>query len=284
MGLGNIKTKKIIKKNFLSTINDIPRTKKDLFIFGNGPSLSASLEKIKSQFVNFDCIAVNHFCETSYYEEIKPNLYFLADPAFFGNIKNYSNEHKTKIENFIDTIINKTTWNLNLIVPSDAHNTFFEFRIRENKNINMYFYNNKNFGFYNTKEEKFFLYNQNLITPPAQTVINTAIYYGIFKKYSNIYIFGADTTWIEQIKVDQETNNIYTIDKHFYGETKRLLYKDTEWKIPIKLHEELRSIAIALENYWELKEYSLYNNVKIFNASEYSLIDAFDRRKISDIL
>ena len=102
--------------------------------------------------------------------------------------------------------------------------------------------------------------------------------------YSNIYIFGADTTWIEKIKVDQETNNIYTIDKHFYGETKRLLYKDTEWKIPIKLHEELRSIAIALENYWELKEYSLYNNVKIFNASEYSLIDAFDRRKISDIL
>ena len=79
--------------------------------------------------------------------------------------------------------------------------------------------------------------------------------------------------------VDQETNELYTIDSHFYGEKKVVLYADNEGKVPQKLHDELNCISRALSAYWDLKGYADYAGVKVFNASKYSLIDAFERKK-----
>ena len=99
-------------------------------------------------------------------------------------------------------------------------------------------------------------------------------------RYKEIYLIGADTTWIELLHVDQNTNDVYTIDTHFYGKKKMPLYKDSAGKIPVKLHEELYFNLNALKLYWELKDYADYAGVRVYNASEYSLIDAFERRKL----
>ena len=113
-------------------------------------------------------------------------------------------------------------------------------------------------------------------------VLNTAVHLGIKLRYSKIYLLGADTSWHENYELDQKTNVLYSIDTHFYGKRKLPLYLDSEETLPSKLHLELSMVAKALGSYWTLLEYSKYAHVNIYNASEYSWIDAFPRSTISD--
>lgn len=273
--------KKRIKNSYISTIDKIEKNSNTLIVIGNGSSLQETFEKNKEKIKSCDSIVVNHFCETKYYKELQPKYYLLADPAFFGNIDSYAEWLQEKIRKFIVSIVNNTTWNLNLIVPSSAFGSDFVEKCKENKYIQLYYYNSFDTCNYDDTK-KFCLWDKNLLSVPAQTCLNTSLWLGIFLRYKEIYLIGADTTWIELLHVDQVTNEVYTIDSHFYGQKKRNLYKDIEAKIPVKLHEELDSISNALKNYWELKDYAEYAAVKVYNASEYSLIDAFERKKLSD--
>lgn len=261
----------------LSTICNITRNSENLIVIGNGPSLLDSVKELNLE--GKDCIVVNHFCETNLYSQIKPRYYLLADPAYWGNIGTYADWLRSKILRFIDSFVNKTTWDINLIVPSTAMGSEFLERIKDNKFIHVYFLNMKNSASPTTLQEKFEAWDSNLIAPPAQTCLNACVWLGIFLRYKRIYLIGADTTWIEQVHVDQETNEVYTIDSHFYGEKKIPLYADVEGKIPQKLHDELICISRALSYYWDLKYYADYADVHIFNASKYSLIDAYERKK-----
>lgn len=263
----------------LSTIRQIKKSGESLIVIGNGPSLIESLKEYKGYFQKYDCIVVNHFCETDYYETIKPRFYLIADPAFFGDIDNYAEWLKAKINRFIESFISKTQWEMNLIVPNYADGTRFIEMTRKNPHISVFYYNSDG----NDKKHHNSLYemwDSNLLAPPAQTCLNTSVWLGVFLRYKNVFLIGADTSWIELIRVDQETNKLYTIDSHFYGEVKRPLYADIEGKVPQKLHDELNNISSALEKYWKLKEYAEYAGVHIYNASNYSLIDAYERKKI----
>ncbi len=273
------KTKQQKPKNFLSTVGSIQRTCDNFVIIGNGPSLNDSLKEQRNEIVGNDCIVVNQFCKTDYYTEIKPKHYLIADPAYFGDIDSSTSRLKDIVLSFTESIVNKTTWDINLIVPSFAEGSEFLKAIKKNTFIHVFFYNTANVVTPISLQKKYEAWDKNLISPPAQTCLNTCVWLGVFLRYKNIYMIGADTTWIEQLHVDQETNEVYTIDSHFYGEKKVTLYADVEGKIPQKLHDELNCISRALEQYWELKEYADYTGVKVYNASKYSLIDAFERKK-----
>lgn len=268
------------KKNisFVSTISDINKSSDKFIVIGNGPSLKESVEKYSGQISKYDCIVVNYFCKTEYYKLLKPRFYLFADPIFFEQLDTIVEWKRNKINGFIDSIIRNTEWDLNLIVPSIAIGSEFIKQIERNSFIHLHFYNSNDLVKYN-EDTKFSLWDKNLISVPAQTCLNTCVWLGIFLRYKEVFLLGADTTWIELLHVDQETNEVYTIDSHFYGQEKIPLYKDSAGKIPVKLYEELISISNALKLYCELKEYADYAEVKVYNASEYSLIDAFDRKK-----
>ena len=272
---------KLHKKN-PSTLDQIIKTKEKMLIIGNGPSLTKNLERDIEKFKDFDCIVVNHFCETKYYAQIKPKFYLLADPVYFGDIDTYNDWWKTKINNLIDSLLVNTQWDMNLIIPSIANNSDFLLRIHKNQFIHPYLYNNKNLIRYDesNKIEKFKFWNKNLIEPPAQTCLNTCVWLAIFLRYKEAYIIGADSNWLELIRVDQKTNELYINDIHFYGQKsqKVKLCKDS-MATPSSIGEELASEAKAFNNYTELKYYADYTGVKIYNVSEYSLIDAFERKK-----
>lgn len=274
-----ITTSKSIKADFYSTINQLEKKSDSLLIFGNGPSLSKSLELYSDKINRYDCIVVNHFCETEYYEKVKPIYYLLADPVFFFNIDSYSEEIKNRTKKCINALIENTKWDISLIIPSYANNSEFVNYMKKNSYIHLYYYNHTDL-IENYEKNKFKLWDKNLISIPAQTCLNSCLWLGIFLRYKECYLIGADSNWIEQLCVDQRTNEIYTLDQHFYGETKRILYEDTEGKIPAKLYKELDSNSNAFKLYWELKEYADYAGVKVYNASEYSLIDAFERKKL----
>lgn len=276
------RNKQLETKELVSTIGDITPTCDKLVVIGNGPSLNDSIKKQKNAIIANDCVVVNQFCKTDYYTELKPKFYLLADPAYFGTIDNYTNRLKNIVHGLIESIVNKTTWDINLIVPSFARDSEFINAVKKNHYIHVYFYNTTNDVVPNSSQMKYEAWDHNQIAPPAQTCLNTCVWLGVFLRYKQIYLIGADTTWIENLHVDQETNEVYTIDSHFYGTKRVTLYSDEEGKTPQKLHDELNCISRALSQYWELKYYSDYAGVKVFNASKYSLIDAFERKKEID--
>ena len=186
---------------------------------------------------------------------------------------------KSIVCDFIENMVNKTTWDIKLIVPSFAEGCECLKALENNEYIHIYYYNTTNAVEPNSPQKRYEAWDHNLIPPPAQTCLNTCVWLGVFLRFKKIYLIGADTTWIEHLHVDQETNEVYTINSHFYGSKKETVYADEEGKIPQKLHDELNCISKALELYWELKNYADYASVHIYNASKYSLIDAFERKK-----
>lgn len=260
---------------YYSTINTHSKTTDTLFVLGNGPSLKGQLEGRLEIFASYTCICVNHFVLTGYYTKIKPRFYLLIDPALFIPVLDQEIEKKNL--SMFDNLFSKTAWNIDLIVNSYHRNNERILSLQRNPYINVLFINFNPAGTFHSNEERFNLYNKNRIPPPAQTVLNTAVYLGIFWRYKNVVLVGADTSLHEDLMVDQKTNALYIGDKHFYGTERRKSYKDDRQSIPFKIHEYLLCVVRMFENYWLLRDYADFNSVKVFNASANSYIDAFER-------
>lgn len=255
-----------------------------IIIVGNGPSLKISYDKYLDVLQRNPCLVVNNFVNSAYFEKIAPKYYLLADPSYFKEISKLSERLKKVVGNLIEGLKEKVNWSMVLIVPLTARNSEFYRTVKTNSNIRFMFYNNQGgtYGFPNCGV-KFALWNYGILSPLAQTVLNTAISLSVSSKVHDIFIIGADTSWHENYELDQQTNQLYCKDTHFYGNAKFPIYEDAEHCVSQKIHNELRMASIALESYWTLKAYAIYNHVNIYNASSYSWIDAFTRKQLNNI-
>lgn len=251
-----------------------------MIVIGNGPSLNKTIELYGDVVRSTECMMVNFSASTSLFEFVRPSVYLLVDPGWFSP----SRDMKSSVNSCIDDIIGKTKWQMTMVVPSFAKGTFTIERLHENKEIDVLFYNT---NFQMPKNmSKFEAWNKNLISPPGQTVLNTCVWLSLYWGYSETFLVGADSSFLADEFVDQETNEVYTFDKHFYCNDE--IYKDKNLfdtlhrrVIPARFHEELRSVALAFEGYWDMREYADWKGSKVYNASEYSWIDAFERKKLS---
>ena len=269
------------KRHIASPLPQIKHHSDKIVIIGNGPSLNQSVEKYKEEIISNDRIAVNFFASSDLYDIIRPNIYVFADPAFFY----VPESQKESIENLIECILTKTTWEMHLIIPLSACEAPLVEKLRQNKYINIEFYLN----FYQEYDNrsKFEAWDENLIGPPAQNVLNVAIYLALYWGYKETYLIGADSSFLEDLRVDQETNELYTIDTHFYNnkdvhsdkkfyDQKKRGRSRADWK----LHELIYAHGRMFEYYDELKKYADYKGLKVYNASEYSWINVFERKKL----
>lgn len=251
---------------------------KRMVVIGNGPSLNKTMELYGDIVRNTSCMMVNFAANTELFEILKPSTYLLVDPAWY----NLTEQLKTTVKSCIDAICKKTTWQLKIIMPRCAEGCYATERFKANSNLEVLYFED---GWNRPKNMNLFeAWDKNLISPPGQTVMNTAVWLSIYWGYEETYIVGADTSWLEDTHVDQDDNRVYTIDTHFYNNKE--VYKDSNlWKenrryIPSKYHEEIETVVIALKSYWELRKYADWKGVKVYNASEYSCIDAFERKKL----
>lgn len=256
----------------------IGRNGDKMIIIGNGPSLTKTMELYGDVVCETPCMMVNFAANTELYERIRPSIYLLVDPAWY----NPTEQLKIVVKSCIDAICEKTTWQMKIVMPHCAIGCFATEKFKENSNLEVLYYED---GWQITEgKTQYEAWDKNLATPPGQTVLNTAVWLSIYWGYKETYIIGADTSWHAELKMDQETNELYIIDTHFYdnkavyGE----LYDEKQNRRPIgtKLHEELFAEATALQEYCELREYADWKGVKVYNASEYSWIDAFERKKL----
>ena len=277
-----IKDKLVRKKNvelMSSPLPQIEHHSEKMVIIGNGPSLNQSVEKYKDIIKSNDCIAVNYFALTSLYENLKPSFYALADPAFFSE----DSEFRLSVQELSNKLFENTVWSMSLIVPRSSLNSRFIHKIRANNNITILPYNNifslpSNTNLYDA-------WDKNLVAPPAQTVLNLCVYVSLYWGYKETYLIGADTSFLTNLRIDQSNNKLYSIESHFYNNDD--IYKDDDLFDETKKHflndpiwYELQCIAKAFKAYSELQDYADYKHLKVYNASEYSWIDAFERKKL----
>lgn len=250
-----------------------------LVIIGNGPSLNKSIELYGDILQHTDCLMVNHSASTDLFAVIRPSFYLLVDSAWVYPDKC---AHPDAIRTTIDDIVRKTTWQMYIFMPRMADGGYAVRRFEENTYIQVLFYEDGNRMPENVSLVE--AWDRNLIAPPGQTVLNTAVWLGIYWGYKETYLIGADTSFVADLHVDQETNIVYSIDTHFYS-SKEVALDDFDEKnhrrtFGTKLHEEYFSAGIALRDYWAMREYADWKGVKVYNASEYSWIDAFERKKL----
>jgi hypothetical protein len=119
--------------------------------------------------------------------------------------------------------------------------------------------------------------------PQSQNVMVASIFLSLNIGFKNTYIVGADHSWHQTLHLD-DTNILCIKDTHFYEDEEKVKYrpfnKGTHLKETFKLHEIFTAWAKVFYGYIALEEYSKYKNCKIYNASEVTFIDAFERKKL----
>ena len=259
-----------------------PRERKTdrMIVIGNGPSLNLTVDKYRDMLQNTECMMVNFSASTTLFEEIKPSVYVLLDPAWFSIPKHLS----VSIRKLINDLKIKTKWPMTLVIPRSKVGCQTINEITSNPNITiMSFYD----GWWGKDDNRYEAWDNNTIDPPGQTVLSLCVWLSVYWGYKETYLVGADTSIVLDTRVDQADNTLYTIDQHFYNNTE--IYQDHglfDAKHCRKFEGQnmlsvLQAATQMFQDYYEINKYAKWKGVKIYNASEYSLIDCFERRKLS---
>lgn len=239
-----------------------------LIILGNGPSLRKNIEEDMDLLRHTDCLAVNFAANSPEFRQIKPKYYLLADPHFFEKASTDPNVGQL-IEN-----LNAIDFPLTVFIPSTAkrHRALFN-----NTRLNV-----QTFPF--TAIEGFEWFENMMMDsrrgmPRPRNVLIPSIMVGIWLGYKEIYLLGADHSWLQTLSVN-ERNEVVSIQPHYYKEDAKEEERVRATYINLPLHQVLESMTIAFRSYHRIRRYSLRLGVNILNATPGSMIDAFPRVSI----
>lgn len=257
-------------------VNFPPAKSDQCIILGNGPSLKQSLENERNFLLKYPLICVNSFSLTKEYTDLKPAYYVMHDPGLWLS-------ESTLTKDIFNSITENTSWNLTLFIPRSARKSTYLNKIQSaNPNIKVKFYN---YTIYKGFEKiGFKLYKLNLAMPQSQNVLVASIFLCVNLGFKKIFILGADHTWHQDIIVD-ENNVLCTRHIHFYDSKETVnikpFYKGLHLKETFRMHEIYTAWAKVFFGYTVLYKYAKHRNSKIYNASEVSFIDAFERKTLS---
>jgi hypothetical protein len=294
---------------FLSIVKIVLKAKKykkpavnhseDCYVMGNGPALSAAMEKDPNYFSGKHVCVVNGFSTTDIYAKIQPQSYFIKDGLFFWiDEKEYANPEQTWREkksmgekntviaavNTIKSIKEKTTWKQNLYLPVWAKKSLLVKEVSSNPNIHIVYFNNiKVDGF------RWFLYRfifpAGLGNPQFMNVVQMALFQKINEGFKNIYISGVNANFHQYLEVGDD-NKVYMLQHHFYDKTPtRNVLSDRDASgnyIPQPIWKQFENLKRLFWGFAQIKSYANYKGCRIINTSKESFIDSFDREYIFD--
>ena len=258
--------KQVVEKS--AKINPANSATNQLIILGNGPSLRTNLDNDLDLLRSADTLAVNFAANTPEFSEIQPTYYLLADPHFFDKAGEDPNVGRL-IEN-----LNSITFPMTLFVPAGARKADSYFH---NHNLTV-----KHFSFTAVEGYTWFenaMMNSHRGMPRPRNVLIPSIMVGIWLGYKEIYLLGADHSWLKTLSVN-DRNEVVSIQPHFYKEDSREQQRVNEVYVNRQLHEVLESMMIAFKSYHRIREYADRCGTQIFNSTPGSLIDAFERASL----
>lgn len=235
-------------KNVLKKNNDLKKISKNFcFIIGNGPSLKETeLKKIKS----FPIFTVNEFYKGKISKDIESDYHVLIDEAYFNEKIDYLSE-----------------------LYSNCPNTKFLYSIKGYKTIsnklkkldNTYFIYSK---FIQNGKKIHLNLTQN--TTACLNVVLECIQCAMFMGYKNIFLLGCDF-------------NSYAVVKpvHFYSDEVK---ESNVNRDGVNIGSDLRYSSLVHYHHYALSEYANRNGISIINLTKNSLIDAYPKKELDEIL
>ena len=243
----------------------------ELLILANGPSLKRTVEE-SADFVRGKTLLAVNFCVTSpMFEQLKPELYLIADPLFWIVPE--------KREQLFRTMAEKTTWDMNFLVPARAlKNKEWQPLLAGNPHIRLYIYNTTPIeGFQGVCN---WIFSKGWGVPRPHNVLIPSIAMGIRLPFKKIYLAGADHSWLPEITVTDD-NVVLMHQKHFYDQNKSKAATVTQENLhSARLYTILYHMYVAFKSYFVLEDYARSRGKEVINVTPGSYIDAFKRMKI----
>jgi hypothetical protein len=245
-------------------------------ILGNGPSLNQALTDKLGFLKETDIYCVNLFALSTVYASLKPQNYVLLDPAFF--MFNEKNNSRQDIKKTFDVIIQDTDWSMRFFVPARSRNSYIVKKItQERPNIQIFFFNYTIVRGFPAFRHWFFEHNFGM--PQCQNILAASLFVALLQEYKNIYLFGADHSWHEEIRITDQ-NEFEMRQVHFYDHTSNVKHEkviDVRNNSLPKLHAQFLSLHKVFYSYEILGVFAKFRKINVLNASKKSFIDAFER-------
>lgn len=253
----------IVPNGVDASCGDIP-----LYIMGNGPSLRTNLDNNLELLERSDTLAVNFAANTPEFRVVRPKYYVLADPHFFRNI---SDKNVAALSESLKAV----DWPMTLFVPAKSRRSVA--RMIGNPMVSV-----EGFNFLAAEGWKWLeqlMFRLRLGMPRPRNVLIPSIMIGIWLGYKQIYILGADHSWLKTLDVDSD-NRVVSVQPHFYKEDSHEVERINRTYLDLKLHQVLESMTIAFASYHKINAYASRCGITIINATPGSFIDAFPRGSI----
>ena len=251
-------------------------------VLGNGPSLNESLAEQFDFIRQTEIVCVNNFAHADVFPRLQPQNYVISDPNYF--VFSEQTTDRDDIRQTMSIFLERVSWPMTLYVPHFAKGSYLLRKIEQgNPKITVVYFNYTVVrGF---RWLIYWLYANGLGMPQAQTVIIAALTLMINRKFDTIYLFGADTSWHEQIRLNDQ-NQLLIKQLHFYDKPKDVthqpVYSDAQRQRTFSMASQFLSLHKVFRGYEVLRDYADHQNVRIVNASTKSYIDAFERQQLVD--
>lgn len=243
----------------------------EVLILANGPSLSATVEGAKDFISDKTLLAVNFNVLSPLYEELKPQLYVVADPFLWTDPE--------PMKKFFGELVRKTNWEVYLHIPAQA------FKVKEWQNILQANPLVKPIKYNATPIEGGqhfcnFIFKHGMGVPRPHNVLIPSLIVAINLSFQKIYVAGADHSWLKEISVNDD-NEMLMNQKHFYDQGKSQSDKVRRRDFSsAHLHDALFHMYTAFKSYFVINAYAKSLNKEIYNVTPGSFIDAFERKNI----
>ena len=249
-------------------------------VLGNGPSLNESLTDQLDFIRQTEIVCVNNFAHSPAFAQLRPQNYVISDPNYF--VFTEQTTDRDDIRRTLAVFLEQVDWPMTLYVPHFAKGSYLPGKIeRGNASIRVVYFNYTVVSGF--KPMTYWLYEKGLGMPRAQTVIIAALTLMVNRKFDTIYLFGADTSWHEQIRLNDQ-NQLLIKQIHFYDKPTDVrhepVYSDKHRQRTFSMASQFLSLHKVFRGYEILRDYADHRHVTILNASAKSYIDAFDRTTV----
>jgi hypothetical protein len=171
-------------------------------------------------------------------------------------------------------------WKIALYVPNHFKKSFIQFSKIRNINITIIPVNVVVSSMNEQIRHK--LYDWQLSTPFVGTVAIFATYVSLQLGYNEINIYGIDHNYFSTLAVNSD-NELGNIEEHFFDKEikfKRIINNNNN--LPYDVYTFLYMTSMMFLGHNQMAKYGQYKNVKIFNCTENSMVDSYNRKEIQN--
>ena len=274
-----------IKENFKDYIrkNKPKKLSRDMIILANGPSLKDSLKDIVSDislYVKTDFFVINDFSASDEYDKIHPVFYALSDSKYFVDTI-----YKEQSERTLRLIDEKTTWSMYLYIPFKYYKSFLRKKVINNPLIKVVPFHS--LRFWGLDSMRMYVYKKGLGNGKFGTVVINAIYVSIVLGFKNIFLYGIDHNFFDGLFVTKDNVLCYKY-AHFYDdkepEIKPMISHHDGITQPFTMQDFLVEKLDVFTGHVVMKRFSEYMGCNIWNATNNSLVDTYQRMNYIDYI